>query len=316
MAVWLYNVDTGQPEAVEPGEVTERIKSLNYTFPNRHDIPVLDAEGRVNHLGPVEAQKAILDSGYTFPVDSFTYDKSRAYTEGRKEGLAASTGYLAANALTGGLVSALATSPSGAGGGSNLDDPKNLYTKEYLRGIRDENPVLHVAAEIAAAVPKVATGTALASYAASKLPRFIASEGLKRVARDVPADAIIGFGQAIQETALGDPDDLAENLVSNVGGAVLFGGALTGVLHGTSKLVAAARNKVSPKIAANEADVHRAFDAIGLPKGGRKALFNRADELVKVLEDTPHPDGGHIISDKVTQTVRGNAKRVLESAEQ
>lgn len=150
---------------------------------------------------------------------------------------------------------------------------KALDVEEGAAQIKQRNPGMAATGEIAGTVatlagggiPLVAKGAKAAGQAGAKAAVVTGSKTIAKAGEFAAEGAYFGLGQGISETALGDPDDLIDNIVSSVGSGVLFGG-LTGVafgaaagtkpffdklvdktLHGSTDVVNAAARKLTKK---------------------------------------------------------------------
>ena len=203
---------------------------------------------------------AAMDSGYKF-IDSQAQQKEKAFQEAEEQPLLAA-GIAGLSGVTLG-ASDYALKESG------------LFSSDELSNLREANPIVSGAAELAGNVAPIflTGGTSILAKAAAATPAAIAErigakaagsalagKILSKTTSDVAKKAIqlgigagvegslVGAGKLLSEDALGDAEFNAENLLSYAGLGALTGGAVGGVIGGGSvisqNIFNAAKSKV------------------------------------------------------------------------
>jgi len=203
-------------------------------------VNLLDPNGDPVNVDASEAQQAIQQGGYTVPNDAQIQDVQDDAEYGDGVGNSAKAfGAAAARAATFGLSDHLLTD-------TGLADPRTLTQLEKRHKIADTAgtvtgivaPML-VGDELGAAnlvkgVGKL--GSAAEAATAAALPageslagRILAKAGSKAVGSAIEG-AAYGLGNVVSESALGDPSEVAEHAVSQIGLSALLGGGIGGLV--------------------------------------------------------------------------------------
>jgi hypothetical protein len=138
------------------------------------------------------------------------------------------------------------------------EDPEKYA--EYLKALREENPVATTLGEVGGAVatsvlaPAMSpagmvsrvgsaaergVAAAITREGATGLGRRLAQTALSKGAGSAAEGAFYGAGQLVTEAALGDEELTAERLIGHMGMGALLGGAFTGAVGATGGLVKA-----------------------------------------------------------------------------
>ncbi len=231
----LFNNSTGKWEEVDDSQVPAAVSSGSHSMESGMRIPVVRPDGNMAEIDTADSGAAF-SKGYRLPTihdqDAY-YDKKTAQINKERFGTGAGNMAMAA-----GLGAA-----RGASFGLSDLALKAGGLAEPAAQLKEQNPVSSTVGEVGGAVASSLAlpggglvgaadragagiaklgGEALASRGASGIVSKLATKGLGSAVEG----AFYGGGQTISEQALGNPDDVVDNLVSNVGFGALYGGAL------------------------------------------------------------------------------------------
>jgi hypothetical protein len=264
----LYDHKSKKWLVADDDKVDELVRSGDYTFEQGQTIPVVAPDGELMDLPAENATAAFRDG--------FRWKTSADVKKWEQDGLADIQRENFGNASQAGVAGFLRGSTLGASdiimpaiapllGGSAKD------VRAGLGALKEESPTASTVGQVAGVVtssmlPTTALGAAGGLAAKAKTGAETIATGLnagklgKNVAGLAAEGAVWGFGEGVSESALTatNPNEVVDNLVSNVGlGALtggLFGGALTGgqvaapYLKGVLDTSLTATNKVGNKL--------------------------------------------------------------------
>jgi hypothetical protein len=226
----------GDVLGVQPAVVTEASKIPAVVLAGGR-VPMLSPDGQPVFVSREELPGA-LQAGYVYEAPQQERERKlqSKYGEGvSNELLAAGAG--AARGLTFGL-SDVVGSQLGAG--------------EALKELKERNPIASGVGEVGGTVASVfipgGVGGLVAKGAAratAPLAKTIVGQVGAKAAAAAAEGAAYGISQTISEQALGSPDDLAENLIANMGVGALFGGAFSLGASGVEAAGKAGYNKIA-----------------------------------------------------------------------
>lgn len=343
MPITLYKLADKSPAVADEGEVLQLLHSGQFGVPTAQMFNLVDSEGNVSGIAGEHLQRA-LESGYRF--ETRTEEHSRFYAEKAEQESGSALRAGVARGLTLGL-SDLALTKVGAVDPEYLSQ---LRAKNPLLTIAGEvggaalgallpsSPAGTVASGAAKAgataseslslikalLPSGATamlgqrveGLALKALTGEVVGGSLASRALAKGAALAAAGAVEGslwgVGQAVTESALGDPREAGELLAASVGPSALIGGIAGGIFGSAATLGGAAFRRLAAK--AEEGIVssvdklapayrtEKAFEAIGLTRakavralGGGEAGERKALAGVDTLLDPSILDDGAIL---------------------
>lgn len=238
----LYDHSSKRWLIADDDKVDDLVRSGNYTFEQKQEIPVVGPDGS---LGTVPAERATeaFQNGYRWKT-------SADVKKWEEDGLAEIQRKNFGNASQAGVAGFLRGTTLGASDvimpaiapilGGNAED-----VRAGLGALKEESPTASTVGQVAGVVtsamlPTSALGAAGGLAAKAKTGAESIATGLnagklgKNVAGLAADGAVWGFGEGVSESALTatNPDEVVDNLVSNVGLGILtgglFGGALTG----------------------------------------------------------------------------------------
>lgn len=246
----LVNAQTNQIEEVPQDGVHQAITSGQYNLVKGQPFNVVDPDGKLISLPSEQVPEALSTAGYSIPTQAHITDFSNQQKYG--EGIGNEVKAFGAGALRGATF-----------GGSDVALPAaGIESREALRERTHRNPIASTTGEITGAAgsmmlaPELSPAGALAeggakiADVAAPLARSMANPETSPVVAKILASvsepaaktlgsavegAAYGLGNQVSETALGDQDLNAENILHNVGYGALFGGALGGTLGITGK---------------------------------------------------------------------------------
>lgn len=246
----LVNAQTNQVEQIPQDAVQQALSSGQYNLMKGQPFNVLDPDGKLISLPAEQVPEALHTAGYTIPTQAHITDFSNQQKYG--EGVGNEIKAFGAGALRGATFGASDVALPAAG----------IESREALRERAHRNPISTTTGELAGAAGTMALapelspvgavaegGNAIADMAApivrsmanpetsptvAKILASVSEPAAKTLGSAVEG-AAYGLGNQVSETALGDQDLNAENLLHNVGYGALFGGALGGTLGITGK---------------------------------------------------------------------------------
>jgi hypothetical protein len=242
----LFNHDTGQWVNVNDSEVDDLVRSGRYTFAKGIDVPVMAPDGSMGTVKSEDAYEGFQRGLRWQTVDDLSASAARADKKIIEEKfdqdiLAGGAGFLRQYVPGADYGMQLAADAYGAvTGQEGLGDT----VKEGLGHLRDVNPYSTLIGEVTGAIAsplgKIAAakalklgnkaGDALAGGAfagrAGKIVQNLESKALGSAFEG----AYFGLADGLSEAALGDPNDVVENILASTGTGLLFGGLAGGIL--------------------------------------------------------------------------------------
>lgn len=229
------NIKTGQPEELDPVQLTEGLASGTHLPPAGQGV-LLNPTGELVFVPAEDVQENIARYGYKMPKPDELRKLGRDFKYGSdtmqlQAGLAG-----AARGGTFGVSDYLAIK-------TGLTSPEHLSAlKEYfpgtsligeLGGAVATAPFSFTPAGLAVRGARAAEAAAV-GQAASLLPKSAMANAIARTAVETGGKALggaieglaFGLGQTVSEAALGDPDLTAENVIAHLGQSAVLGGAL------------------------------------------------------------------------------------------
>lgn len=229
------NIKTGQPEDLDPVQLTEGLASGTHLPPAGQGV-LLNPEGEIVFVPAEDIQENIARYGYRMPQPAELRRLGRDFKYGSdtmqlQAGLAG-----AARGGTFGVSDYLAVK-------TGLTSPEHLSAlKEYypgtsligeLGGAVATAPFSFTPAGLAVKGAKLAEAAAIGK-AASVLPKSAMANAIAKTAVETGGKALggaieglaFGLGQTVSEAALGDPDLTAEKVIGHLGQSAVLGGAL------------------------------------------------------------------------------------------
>ena len=241
----------------------EAADSGQFAFKNDQRLPVIDSTGEVGNI-PASQIKDAQAQGYQLqsPEDYIKYSADKIAGDQALK----TFGENAASALTFGLSTAAQTKLLGT-------DPQAIAARDIA------NPISSTAGTVAGiAAPLVLTGGASAPAQGAELAgagvraavktgaaaeKFVAKQAVKlgmknpvaraiaqkiapKIAGSAVEGALFSGGQYIDETALGQVDNTAENFLATIGTGALVGGVAGGVLGGLEATVPSVNKAFKP----------------------------------------------------------------------
>ena len=284
----LFNYATKNYEEIPEEQVTEKVRSRNYGFPDAAKVPVIGPNGDP-YVVPGNRVYEFFQSGGTYgSTEQWDNIKNKElYGEGALNAIGATAAAVARGATLGASDVALAP----------------LLSEERLSTWKEEMPAASIGGEVAGsllgfgklgAVSKVASklpaaqvfkgskkieeslaGAAVLSRAADKnlAGKVLASAAPKGIAGAIEG-AAFGAGSVLSEAALGDPEEAGEMLLANIGYSALFGGAAGAGVDALMLGGAGSSRKVSDGIASL---YNKATNSTMSKKGQDKFLDLAAD---------------------------------------
>jgi hypothetical protein len=229
------NIKTGEPEELDPVQLTEGLASGTHLPPAGQGV-LLNPTGELVFVPAEDVQENIARYGYRMPQPDELRKLGRDFKYGSdtmqlQAGLAG-----AARGGTFGVSDYLAVK-------TGLTSPEHLSAlKEYfpgtsligeLGGAVATAPFSFTPAGLAVKGARAAEAAAV-GQAASLLPKSAMANAIARTAVETGGKALggaieglaFGLGQTVSEAALGDPDLTAENVIGHLGQSAILGGAL------------------------------------------------------------------------------------------
>lgn len=281
MAARLYDRATGQWVDVEDKDVDRLVSDGSHAFERGVTIPVVGKDGELYDLPSENAEAAFREGAFKWTTPELT----RAFEDRKSDQIMNERAGGAGDALVSGIV---------RGGTFGLSDKiipalvgDEEFAKEALNRQRQNNPGAAIAGEIVgsligapAAVIKGAKGAHSLLREAGAIQGIARAEtAVGRVAQtaleQAGEGAVYGLGQGISEAALGDPDEVAQNLASSTLMGTLFGGAF-GAAFGVGKEIAPEAKAFISKRAAQVDETVR--------EQARKAVAKAGSNLIESPE--------------------------------
>lgn len=242
----IYDRKTKTWVDVPDNEAQQLIAKGTHAFPQTYKIPVVAPDGELGTIPSEEAEAAFKEGFRMQTLEDRRVDQEIKQEANRQKhfGDSASGTAFLAGVMRGSTL----------GGSDVVLSSISPEVKEATAEIKERNPIESVAGEIAGVVGTTPfagvgivgqtatragqlarTGIEAASVGrelstAGKIVRGLASHAGAGAAEG----AIYGVGQGITESALGNPDELAENIMANAGMGALFGGALGASFKGAA----------------------------------------------------------------------------------
>lgn len=232
-------------------DVTDAVASGTHSFEEGVDIPIVDPSGSLGTI-PAEHVQNAFKQGYRFqtPDDLNAYAKAQndaivrehannplaAFGEGLVKGGIPGATWMQEKMVP--MVNAI------TGQHGTVDD-----IKSSAKALEEENPVSNFAGELTGAIASPITealggasrvageklGSAALQGASSEIVKKIGAKGVGSALEG----AYYGLHDGLNESALGDPSEIAETLMHHMGQGLVFGGvagtALAGAAEGASK---------------------------------------------------------------------------------
>lgn len=116
---------------------------------------------------------------------------------------------------------------------------------EFQKAVAEENPVASTLGEIAGVLPigTVAPAALIAKGTAAIGGRVAGSQAIKKAAEFAADGLVYGLGESVSDLALGNPDEVASNII--IGGGL--GGIIGGTVGSLSPVAKAAKNAILGK---------------------------------------------------------------------
>ena len=252
----LYNNATQQWDIVPDHMVTDNIANGKYSFESGIQVPAVDPQGNLVNIPSEHVQEAF-QNGYRWGTDADTKANIEAQNEAIMEknygdghgiqalGLGAVEGAIpGADYFMQGLASTMGGSPQDITQGA-----QQLATR---------NPGMHFAGELAGAVSSPITevlgggaraigeeaATSAFGAAAKTLPGKMAVKGIGSALEG----GYFGLHDGLNESALGDPQDVAETLMSSAGQGLIFGGLAGAAFPAMGEAARPIKNFIGDKV--------------------------------------------------------------------
>lgn len=337
----LVNAQSGVPENVPHDQAQQALVSGSHNLQSGGTTNVLNPDGALVSL-PNEQIPDAINSGYKLPQASDIQEHNNETKYG--EGAANSAEAFAAGAARGPSLglSDVALTQSGLVSPETLDQlqqrhPLSSTAGEFagILGTAGVNPVGALGREVEESVAsKIATSMANpeTSPIVAKILKSISPVAAKTLGSAVEG-SVYGLGNQVTESALGDSDFNAENILHNVGYGALFGGGLGATLGIAGKALEkeaieagardaitenAALHSTSPKVAPTsldaiqEAVTNAQKEGLGDELPARSRLLETNDILA---EDSKYPAHELQIQSLEDPITRDNYKAALENPE-
>ncbi len=241
MLLRAYNYATKQWEEIPASDVASKVGSGQYGLESGIRIPAISPSGDLGDLASEDAAKAF-SSGYRIATPE---DSARNSDIQSKK--------IEADAYNAPITAAISGGMSGFTLGGSDVIGNALGAGETLSKLQENNPIASGVGNLAgtaaleyatagAATPLISAGetvknAGVIARTGQALATPFATGGLAaKIAAGTGEGVLLGLGQGISEAALGDPNEVAENLMSNVGFGAILGGATGGLFAGAEKL--------------------------------------------------------------------------------
>ena len=278
----LINLNTGFYEELAEDQVTDAVRSGQYSFDQDDEVTLLGPNGEFAYAPATTALELLSDpdQGYVFKSEESRRLENQTREQESATGIAKTIGEGLARGATVGL--------------------SDLVGDPELKKLRREvNPITSTVSEIVGAIAPLPTKAVAplkflgaptravdkigrtAQAAVTKSLRGVSTPAARVsgiAARGATEGALFGVGQTISEDALGDADFNGESLVSNISKGAFFG-AGAGAVFGMGSEVARKKALQAKKDASNE--IRKAF--------GVNQVSN-ADETLLSLEKVERDD--------------------------
>ncbi len=263
----IYNNSTKKWEDVPDSDVPSGVAAGKYSFEKDLEIPVIDKDGRMGTVSASDAHIAF-KQGARLPTAE---DQAADFEKKNKEILRRQYGEdNLINAGTAGVIRGVVPFADAAMIGMGALAGKGEAVKEGLSQLKEQNPTTSILGEVAGTLSPYSVVGKAAGAAGKVIPEAVATAnavkvGLKGGTAATKASQVLenvataGLGSAVEgmvygantgisEAILGDPDEVAENLLYNTAFGGLFGG-LGGAAIGGAKEAAPLLKAINKKVA-------------------------------------------------------------------
>lgn len=280
MSAKVFNHQTQKWELLNDADVDTAVRSGNYTFESGVKIPVVAEDGELGYVPSENLHEAFSSGGFRWQTQA---DRDVDY-ERQQAAIRTENAPGALPTFVGGLLS---TATLGASDAVLPDD----LAETRKAGI-EEHGVADVAGRIAGAfVPLPVKGGSIAGAGtkiSEKVGGLVKTTGsltkAQKIVRGVGSTALgsaaegafYGLGEGISEAALGNSEDIVDNLAAGVGFGALTGGVFGAGFSGVKESVPflqAAADKLAPTVG----------EAIG--SGARKLTKVLGKPAISIMEN-------------------------------
>lgn len=297
----LINLETGFYEELPEDQVTDAVRSGQYSFDQDDEITLENQNGEFAYAPAGKALELILNDQEDY---RFKSEETRRSENQRRE--------------QGGAVGIAKTIGEGLARGATVGLSDLVGEPEAKKLRKDVNPTAAILSEIVGAIAPLPTKVlapvkllGAPTRAVDKIGRTAQATVTKALrgtstpaarvggmaARGATEGALFGVGQTISEDALGDADFNGESLVSNISKGAFFG-AGAGAVFGMGSEIAKKRAMEAKKNVTNE--IRKAFGVGQLSKGDSTlASFVKIDR-----QDLSHKRLVEFIPDKETGKIK------------
>jgi hypothetical protein len=239
-----------QPHEIPEEQVAEALASGQFSFPKGQDVIMRGKTGDLYDVPPEEALE-MYQRGYRIETGEEARIRERGEKYGGAGGQLATAAHAIGNTLTFGGLDYLGSQALG-----------KEYTKP-VREMKEENPNLHLTAELATIAGSFIANPASAVGKLTKLPRAVGKIGTKIEKAILPTlagpkaglvrkalakgtalgtgagveGAIWNAGNFMSEASLGETEATAENLLGYVGMGAMWGGVAGGALGAGGEII-------------------------------------------------------------------------------
>lgn len=245
----LFDRQSNQWVDVNDDDVTDLVSQGSHAFESNIDIPVVAPDGRLGSIKSDRAEEAFRE-GYRWAThqdalanEDRENEKNLQARYGKDQLVNAGTAGVLRGFTFGLSDPAMTAAASLVGKGEEV--------KEGLKQLKERNPVVSTIGQTAGALANpllrgagtaaFKTGETAAANVAGRLASPAAREIVQKWGSSTAGSALegafYGLGEGVSEAALGDPDEIAQNLAAGTGMGFLFGGAF-GSAFGTGKVAA------------------------------------------------------------------------------
>lgn len=319
MPARLFDRSSGKWVDVRDEDVDGLVANGSHAFQQGLTIPVVGKDGDLYDLPAENAEKAFRDGAFrwTTPQDTRAFE-DRKNDEILDEhaggaGQAFVSGVVRGGTL--GLSDAIVPKLAGALGGDES------FATEALNRQRENSPTAALVGEIGGSL----IGAPEAAIKGLKEVGVIAKEATAatragRIAQTAAQQAseglVYGLGQGVSEAALGDPDEVVQNLAASTAMGGLFGGAFGGAFGATKELAPGAKALVTKGYQKLE-DTFENYTRKAVAKAGKAVTADAeaAGAFEKAVYDKEFREmvgnGGEAEYDKLMEDVT-TGRRILE----
>jgi hypothetical protein len=273
---------------------------------NDIELPVTSPQGETGYINTKDAQQAFQE-GYKLRGKQDLKSSEQVRQEALQETAADMPG-------TAFLKGALGTATFGL---SDVVASQAGVDREFAQAVEEENPIASAAGTVAGALaaPAALPGRAVAQGARQLGQAAQAATRSKTIgkAADFGAEGLAyGFGESISDLALGDPNQVASNLILGGGLGAAIGG-VGGVLAPAAKKVASKALELGEKSVVGLSEKVAPKVAKGIIKAKSKKGDETAQQAVDILNQTDET-GAPYFKKLVNQGTKQEVKEASKAA--